>query len=164
MEPAPAKEAVELRPWNDADWPILREWCEKIWWAVCDDDIPHGPPAFIAFMRLQNSINLGVYFEGELIGLMKCDPINSKVCQAHCIIKKSPWAWSAAEGALRKGIAFAWSLGYMKVVAMTYEHNSRMRDLIEAVGGRQEGFLEKQAYQNGEPVNMISYGIFKPEE
>jgi RimJ/RimL family protein N-acetyltransferase len=42
-----------------------------------------------------------------------------------------------------------------------FEHNTRMRALIEKIGGEQEGYHRAQTRQNGKPINMVSYGIFK---
>ena len=163
MKPESAQSVITIEPWDESDYPLLWSWCNKFWDSVADDDVPRTQTEFVMFKQMQGSINLGVYRDGQLGGILSCDPVNSKVCQAHAIFRKEFWGRETTERGLQLGIEFAWELGYTKIVSMVYQHNVKMRALIQAVGGKQEGYHVAQTRQNGKPVDMVSYGIFKAE-
>lgn len=72
------------------------------------------------------------------------------------------WGRDFTLPALRIGIDFAFEkLGYEKIICMVYAHNARIIALLKEIGAVEEGFHRMQTKQNGEPVSMVSYGIFR---
>lgn len=164
MQAEPPRSVITIEPFDPSDFPLVYSWCTKFWDSVCDDDIPGDEVNFVNFKMMQGSINLAVYRDDQLGGMLSCGPVNSWVTQAHCIFRKEAWGSEFTIPALQLGIDFAFEkLGYKKIISMVYEHNARMRALLEKLGAKQEGFHVAQTRQNGKPVNMVSYGIFKGE-
>ena len=163
MQAEPAQSVITIEPFDPSDFPLLWQWCQAFWDSVCDDNVPRPQVEFVMFKEIQGSTNFGVYRDGQLGGILSFDPINSWVCQAHVVFRKEFWGRDTTERGIQLGIELAWKIGYTKIVALVYEHNIRIKALIQAVGGKQEGYHVAQTRQNGKPVDMVSYGIFKEE-
>lgn len=165
---------VTLHPWQDYDWPRYWSWIQPFWDLVSDDFYPRDLDGFIARkleetrhntgnFALDSVVNLGVYADDELVGLISSTRISPVTCQGHISLKPSAWRQEIGRQALEQVKEIAWEAGYKKIWLLAYADNGAIIALIEAVGGIFEGVLLKHTQRNGELVDMVSYAILSPE-
>jgi RimJ/RimL family protein N-acetyltransferase len=153
---------LELLPFPPEDWPIIWKWLRKSKLSLTHDDGPHTEREFVDSHIERESLNLGVYSSGKLVGLFICDHVSSVVCEAHCYFKPSFWGWKNTVRALHLGIDVAFNeRGYQKITSPVLESNRLMIRLLEHIGAVREGRFIAHARQNGKPVNVCFYSIFR---
>lgn len=166
MQAKPARSII-LQPFEEADLPIAWSWAQSYWHMIADDFAIRDQRDFIEFKISQMAIQLGVWRDGELGGLLTCEPQSPVLCQAHAMFKKgidrrdSFWGWDTTVPALQLGIDVAWKMGYSKIACLVFEDNAAMNKLLERVGGRLEGVLMNHTRREGQMVNMHQWGILK---
>lgn len=158
---------VALAPFESSNWPIAWRWITDAWHYVADDFTPRDLSVFLRLKEEQNAIHLGVYENGDLGGLLMLEPKTPYLCFAHAVFRsareRTHWNRDTLVVSLELGKLFAWSLGYAKVAAETFEDNALMIRLVEAVGGIREGRFERETFRDGKASTLLRYGIFRDE-
>ncbi len=134
-------------------------WLEKSWHLIADDFAPKDLESFVEIKRRQDALNVGVYINGTLGGLLIYVPQSPIVCAGHCVFRRQFWGRHITVPALEAGKKFAWRLGYRKISCQCFEDNRAMAALLERVGGIYEGRMIAQTMRNGELINMLSYAL-----
>jgi RimJ/RimL family protein N-acetyltransferase len=109
----------------------------------------------------RNSRNLAVYRDGELVGLVIFDHITPVVCECHIYFKRSFWGRERTIPALRLAYQWAERAGYEKMTSPVLATNRLMIGLLKRLGAVQEGHFRAHTRQNGRPVDMEYWSIFK---
>lgn len=162
MSAATAQSKIELRDFPAEDFPIIWRWLQKYKAVLFHDDGPQTEREFVDKHLARGSRNFGVYCEGQLVGLFICDHVTPFLCEAHVYFKQSFFGWKNTCAALLAGIQWAFTEGgYEKIGARVMESNRAMIALLEHLGAQQEARFVAHARQNGQPVNVVYYSIFK---
>src|SRR4051812_9426637 len=102
MQPQQATSKIELRPWEDSDTPIAFLWMEARWHDLADDFSPKDIDVFVENKRQQCAMHLGVWRDGELVGMLTQVPISPILCDGHAVFRPSIDPFTAAT-AIRLG-------------------------------------------------------------
>src|SRR5689334_10842981 len=105
---------LQLRPFNNADLPIIFEWIKQKP-SLFFDHSPRTITEFVDDLMKRESRNFGVYRGEELVGLFICDHVNPTVCEAHVYFKRSFLGHKNTLPALKSGVDLARKLGYKKI-------------------------------------------------
>lgn len=161
MQPEPAKSKVDLRPWKEDDFPIAWLWMEPFWHQLADDSMPRDLDAFVEIRRAQQAINLGVYRNNELGGLLTLVPRSPWLGEGHCIFKRTFMDRETPVRALEMSKQFAWRIGYRKINCVVFPDNKAMIYLLLRVGALREGPHYSHTQRDGRPTDMLSFAILE---
>lgn len=154
---------IELRPFEEFDYPVAWLWMRDAWAMIADDFSPTDLEIFLQMKRTNADLDFGVYRDGQLGGILTCVPVTPAVCIGHCVFSRSFWGRQTTEAALREGMRVAWKMGYAKIWCHVFEENRPMIGLLARVGAVFEGRLVNQARRNGRPVDCLSYAILRDD-
>lgn len=151
--------SIRLQPWQDSDWSAVWRWCQRFWWQIADDFTPRDEAGFVAMQIARQAVNLGVWRDGQLGGLLTWERLNPIVCQAHCVFSREFWGRETTLPAIEAGLTTLWMSGYTKMIAPVYRSNRRMQVLLEQLNARCEAVLINHTRQQGKPTTVLLYGI-----
>ncbi len=152
---------IDLRPWDEADWPISWRWIDDAWDYISDDFMPRDITAFVEFKRREQAVNVGVWRDEMLVGLLILVPVSPVLAQGHCIFRRRALKPSETLEVLRQAQALAWSWGYWKICGQVYPGNRAMVRLLESAGAYLEGRLLSQTQKDGTLTDMLSYALLR---
>jgi RimJ/RimL family protein N-acetyltransferase len=159
----PKAPEIEIKPWNEADWPVAFYWFEADWDLQADDYYPRDLDVFVELHRSKGSISFGVHVDGELAGIFIFLPVSPIVIDVHCVFARSFRDGRTAFAAAQIILKAIWRMGYRKISCVAFENNHRVIRLIERMGGIYEGLLLGHMQKNGRPANLVSYGILRED-
>ena len=76
---------VQIKPWDESDWPIAWLWIDAHWHDLADDFHPRDLESFVEFKRREGAEAFGVYRGDELGGLIVYVPRSPVVCSGHVV-------------------------------------------------------------------------------
>lgn len=153
---------IGLRPFEKADWPICWRWITPHLSTLLHDDGPQTQRQFVDSHIERGSRNFGVYRDSELVGLFICDHVSPMLCEAHVYFKRSFLGRENTIPALRLGIEWAFTDGgYHKITSPVFESNRLMIRALKELGAVQEACFRAHVRQNGQPVDVLYFSIFK---
>lgn len=154
---------IELRPWDESDWPIAWVWLDAAWDAISDDYAPRDVDSFVDIKQRQGAVNVGVWRDDELCGLLILAPVSPTLAMGHCVFRRRALRPGETVEVLGMAQRVAWSWGYRKIWAMVYPTNRAMIRLLETVGAHYEGMLLSQTQKDGRMVDMLSYALLRED-
>lgn len=161
MQAISAKSKVSLAPWKDEDFPVCWLWMEPHWRQLADDSMPRDLDTFVEIRRRQDVINLGVYRDNELGGLLTLVPRSPWLGDGHCIFRRAFMDRETPVQALELAKRFAWKIGYRKINCMVFPDNKAMIYLLLRAGALREGRHFAHTQREGRPTDMLSFAILE---
>lgn len=155
------KTDVELRPWEEADWPLLWGWMQDCWPLVSDDYSPPDLRSFVYYRQQQESINMGVWMDDELGGWLCLESASPIVAVGHAIFKRSFQRRSITVPALKQMMRFAWAHGFHKIACRVYPDNHSMIRLLISLGAVHQGVLYSEAMREGQLSDVENYALLR---
>ena len=161
--PSPKIEAIA--PFPDAALSLLWQWIEAARSQVADDSSPQTPDEFIALerARAEDVCTFAIYRDHELGGYVRVVPLTAWSCEAHCVFKREFYGYQTTLPALDEVARQVFEAGVTRITMLVYQTNTAIRALLKRLGAFEEGRMRECARQNGQPVDMLVYGLLKQE-
>lgn len=160
MTAAP-QSAIEIKPWQDEDWPIAEIWLKDSWKWISDDLMPEGIDAFVGMMARQNADHFGVFIDGALCGLFTAIARTPSVLEVHCLFARRYLHPDETAEAVRAGLGLAWKIGFHKANCLVFPFNKAIIRLLARVGALAQGRLIEERVKDGKRVDMLSYALLR---
>ncbi|HEX8186526.1 MAG TPA: GNAT family protein [Blastocatellia bacterium] len=164
-KPSPQIEAIA--PFPDEALPLLWLWMEEFRTSVADDFSAQTPHEFIAEQRelaqTRGTITYGIYRDLELGGFVQVIITSPVACQAHCVFKREFFGHQTTVPALNEVARQLFDAGIERITMTPLASNNAIKSLIKAIGAVEEGRLRGATRQNGEPVDLLIFGLLKSD-
>lgn len=99
--------------------------------------------------------------DGELGGLIVCEPVNPVVGLVHLVFKRSFWGSQTTLTACRSALKVGFESGIAKLCGMVFVDNNAIRGMYHKLGFVEEGHLRSQTLRGGKPVDVVCCGLTK---
>lgn len=159
---------VDLRvesPFPAWAWPLAWEWFQKFRDRVCDEFSPATREEFVA--RMAETANpedtWGVWRDEQLGGLIWTPIVTPYLANAHTLFKRSFWGRETTVQAARLVYAQVFDRGVGKIASAAFADNHQVRAFARELGWVEEGTLRKHTRRNGQPIDMVAFGLLKEE-
>lgn len=164
-KPSDSHKIEAIAPFPDAALPLLWQWIEAARSQVADDSSPQTPDEFIALerARAEDVCTFAIYRDYELGGYVRVVPTSAWACEAHCIFKREFYGYQTTLPALDCVARQVFEAGVTRITMLVYQTNGAIRALLKRLGAVEEGRMRECARQNGQPVDMIIFGLLKRE-
>ena len=139
------------------------EWMQPFFASVADDFSPVTAEQFLAIeeSRKDQVVTFAIWRDGELGGCVWAYPVSPILVDCHCVFKKSFFGHRTTLPALEQVKELLFNEGVEKIQMQVFAHNNAVRSLIRKLGGVEEGRLRAHTRQQGSPIDVIVYGLFK---
>gem|GEM_PF-1272088 len=145
--------------------PDVWEWTLAVPRATRDDFSPQTLEEFL-LNQIERSDDLytwGIYRDEEIGGIVWVEQVSPIVVAAHCLFKKSFYGHRTTIPALNQIAAKLFAAGFEKIQMPTFADNHAIRSLIKKLGGKQEGLLRRHTRRDGQPLDVVIFGLLKDE-
>ncbi len=147
--------------------PLLWNWIEEARSAYTDDFSTATPDEFIAIEResasIANVATFAIYRDFEIGGYVKAVQTSPIVVECSCIFKREFYGSATTLPALQMVARQLFDAGIERITMSVYAHNSAIKSLIKKLGGAEEGRLRNYTKQNGQPVDLVIFGLLKAD-
>lgn len=143
--------------------PRVWRWIEQFRSKVADDFTPKSLPQFMEAMAAQwdQQTSWAVLADGELGGLITFQRLSPWLGTAHCLFKPDFQAKGIAFKACHAAVAEMFALGIGKLAFYPLQGNLAIGSLVCALGAKREGTLVAQTLVDGQPADILVYGLTK---
>lgn len=154
-----------VSPFPVYELPRVWLWVQQFRSRVADDFSPKTLDEFVEveMARMTRQMTWGVYRGGELGGLIAFEPSSPVAGTSHVTFRRSFWGHKTSVPAMREAHREIFGAGYRKIVSFVFADNDAIRSLAKAAGLKVEGVLRNQTLRNGEPVDMVAFGLTREE-
>lgn len=152
-------------PFPDAALPLLWSWIEESRRQVVDD---FGPQTWEEFLDAERSrsgdvATFAIYRDGIIGGYVRAEKTGPITADAHCIFARDFYGYQTTIPALNEVAEWLFRAGIERITLSTLAHNAAIRALVKRLGAVEEGRLRKCTRQNGEPVDVLIFGLLREE-
>ncbi len=155
---------IELKPWQSEDFPIAWRWIDESWQLLSDDYADRSLESFIDNKQWQGAVNVGVWVDGDLCGLLILVPISPILAQGHCVFRRRTVRPDVTVEVMRMAMRLAWHWGYRKLWCWVYPKNRAAIRLLKVLGAHFEGELLSHTVKDGKLASMLSYALLRNEQ
>lgn len=163
----PSASIVVECPFPDVALPLLWNWIEEARHQVADDFSPQTPDEFIALERQRAEsgevLSFAIYRDHELGGYVRVVPTLPMSVEAHCIFKREFYGYQTTLPALNDVARQLFEAGIERLTLPVFAHNTAIRSLLKRGGAVEEGCLRAYTRQNGQPVDVIIFGLLRSD-
>jgi len=144
---------------------MVYDWARFAWKHVADDTTPKTREEFIHtyndMVTAPGIKTWGVWRGEELGGLVLAARQMERpwLARVHCIFKQTFFATPTTTIVCRQIFQELFNDGVLKIEMWVFEDNNSIRGMIRYLGAREEGMLTAQVMRDGEPVNIVVYGL-----
>jgi len=143
--------------------PRVWRWIEQFRSKVSDDFGPTSLEEFMTVMRAKwdRQTTWAVSVDGELGGFIEFERLSPWLGTAHCMFKTEFQGKGVSLKALRIAFTEMFDTGIGKLAFYTFAGNLAIGSLVCNLGGKREGTLTAQTLVDGQPTDILVYGLTK---
>lgn len=168
------REKYTIRPWRMSDVPSLAEYANNInvWNNMRDGfPYPYGEEDAVAFISLcekaHPQTNFTIEVDGRAaggIGYLPQTDVERFSAEIGYWLAESYWGRGIVAAAMEDMVEYLWkNTEIVRLYATIFGFNDASARVLEKVGFRRVGVLEKSAFKNGRFIDKLLYEIVKKD-